>query len=359
MERYSEILGMLEEQSGERNVLINARLRKMAGDIFKKYSVPEFDYLAEMKTIAAMLRKPENYSKVKKLLSFAVKFSGDRNTDTCVMIGAFALALGNPIDVKDDGENAVIYQFVPDNFASKSGISDCGMEELGEIGDWFPIEIKGDMGSLGEKRGVVRNIELKRTPFSDSEIISGGEVGIKRTAKAMKETTQDYLENPKFSEDLDKIEKWCNSILMKKGVHGDRQKYLGTISRELNKPEILRYEKDPLFINNGRLDTHEWLQRPNKSLSDGVADCDCMSILMGCIGGLMGLGVTYRIAKCNPAKKTAYSHVYPILSYPEGVDSLTGENNVICDLVYTKRVGFDGGYGKEPRNFGTMDYKVL
>lgn len=345
---------MLEEQSHEENDLITARLRKMAGDIFKRYNITEFDYKTEIKTISIALQNPQNYRKVKDLLSSTVTFTGDKNVDACVILGAFALALGNPIDVKEDKVgNATLYQFVPEDFASKSGINN----GLNDVGDWIPVEI-GGAGELGNsKKEVVRNIKLNRTPFSNSEVIDSGKDGIRRTAVAMKEMTKDYLNNPKFKEDLEKIEQWCDNVLKKRGVT-NKYEFLGTLAEELTDPGILRYEKDPLQIKNGRLAAHEWLQRPSKSLSDGVADCDCFSLLCGCIGELMGLGVTYRIAKCNPLKKSAYSHVYPILSYSEGVDGFIGEEDVACDLVYTKRIGFDNGYGKEPKNFGKMDFKV-
>lgn len=343
---------LLEKQSSSSsNDVVILAMRTFAGNLFKKNNVDEFDYRTEMQILSNWLSDSANYRKGRELVGKSVQFSGHRDIDDGLIMGSFALALGNPINIQEKDGEVIVEQFVPNDFASKSGMS------MNGIGDWTPLEIEGSFFPGSEDGTIERALKLNRPSRSRQETLECGVGGIKQTALRMKQMTLEYLEDDVFVEDKKKLISWCKNVLRKRGV-GDRGEYLGTIAQELANPKVLRYQKDPVMIKNGRLDSHEWLQVPARTLSSGVGDCDDMTLLVGCIAGLLGLGVSYRIAKCDQ-KSNNYTHVYNIVHYLDGeVDGFAGEQDVVVDLVYMKRL-FGEGFGKEPRQYGAFDIRVL
>lgn len=347
-----ELLLLLEAQSSKpSNNTIIAQMRGLARDVFNSYGIAEFDYRNELNALSQWLSNDKNYNKAKQLVGKSIKLAGNKEDDSQAILGAFALALGNPIKVVGSEENAKVAQFIPTDFASKSGISDTG------IGEWVSLELSNDIGGGGG--ASYRPITLQRDIGGSFETLKGGVEGIKTTALRMKQLTQEYLKStkPSFVSGKNKMCDWAIKVLKRKGI-SDKTKYMGALAEELANPNVVRYQKDPLMLENGKLQSHEFLVLGDRILDIGAEDCDGFTICVGTLAGIMGLGFDYRVAKCNPGSKDQYSHVYNVLHYPESfVDGVTGEKDVVCDIVYMKRLGH-GGYGKEPKNFGTFDVKV-
>lgn len=357
MMRKEQLLGLLEEQSNDpKNDPVIAKMRGLARDIFTHYGIDEFDYKNELQALSFWLSDSKNYNKAFGLAKQSVTLSGNKEDDSQVILGSFALALGNPIKVVEKNGSARIVQYVPTDFASKSGMS--GFDGLGE---WVVLELADSNGSNNYSRNQIpKSIKLTRDIGTTQEVLEHGVGGIKTTALRMKQLTQEYLnhKHPEFVEGRKKVEKWAEGVLRKRNV-SDKSKYFGTLAKELSDPKVIRYEKDPLKIENGQLGSHEWIQTSDRSLSSGLGDCDDVCIVTGTLAGLMGMGVTYRIAKCDARKKNNYTHVYGIFSYPDDeVDGFTGNKDVVVDIVYMKRLE-GSGYGREPKGFGTSDIRVF
>lgn len=351
---------LLEEQSAgsdRDNDVVIGKMRAVAGNLFKRYGVPEFDYQSELETLSHAFSDSENYKKAKKLVGLSVDFTGNDKIDRPLIIGAFALALGNMIRIGGDGNNPIIVQYVQENFAAKSGISD--FEMVDGLGGWVEVGKVSNYWDGHGKVNVEKQINLNRPSRASREEIPLGSDGIKRTAKKMKELTLQYLSDDFFANDRKLLQQWARGVLREKGVT-DREDYMKTFADRLSDPQVIRYEKDPVFLKNGRIESRELLQCPGRVLSYGVADCDCTSLLCGVLAGLCGLGVTYRISACAPQKKNSYSHVYPIIHYGknDGVDGFTDEKDVFVDIVYMKRLSGEG-FGIEPRRFKFFDTRVI
>ena len=353
------VVKLLEEQSAgsdRDNDVVIGKMRAVAGNLFKRYGVPEFDYRSELETLSHAFSDNNNYQKAKKLVGQSVDFTGDDRVDRPVIIGAFALALGNVIKIGGDGNNPIIVQYVEKNFAAKSGISD--FEMMDGLGGWVAVNNSSNYWDGHGKVNVEKQINLNRPSRASREEIPPGSEGIKRTAKKMKALTLQYLSDDFFANDRKLLQNWARGALREKGVT-DREDYMKVFADKLTK--IIRYMKDPTFLRNGQIESREWLQTCGRSIEMGVADCDDFSTCCGILAGLCGLGVTYRIAACAPQKKSSYSHVYPIIHYGEngGLDGFTGEKDVFVDIVYMKRLGDGKGFGAEPRRFKFFDTKVL
>ena len=354
--RKEQLLERLEEQSSTpKNDPVIAKMRGLARDIFTYYGIDEFDYKGELQALSHWLVNNVNYDKGASLVKQSVQLSGNKEDDSQIILGSFALALGNPIKVAEKNGAAKVVQYVPNDFASKSGMSG-----FGGLGEWIVLELSGNGNDYNSKNSISKPIVLTRDIGTTQEILEHGIGGIKTTALRMKQLTQEYLnhKDSRFVEGREKVEKWAENILKKRNIN-DRSKYLGTLAKELSDPRILRYEKDPLKIDGGQLGSHEWLQTCDRSLSSGLGDCDDFSICIGTLAGLMGMGVTYRVAKCDPRKKNNYTHVYGIIHYPDGeMDGFVNDKNVVVDVVYMKRLK-GSGYGREPKGFGVADIRVL
>jgi len=364
----SIILEKLNQQShNSRNDPYIGRMRTLAGDIFKENGVPEFDYKKELEVLCNWLGIEENYEMAHELVGKTVGLTGDRDIDDQVISGAFAMCLGNPVGVvSDELGGAAIYHYVPDDFASKSGIS--GIYDVG-LGGWFPMSIGNDGGINGKRRKAYKPFQLTRKSLGNREVLDGGEAGIKKTATRMVEMTNQYVRDKKFAEDRKKLSDWIKKVLQLNNVGGDKSKHLAAIAGVLTNPQIVRYQKDPVMLKMDekdgkiKLSSHEWLVAPARTLESGIADCDDFTLVIGTVAQMLGLDVEYRIAKCNPGNKNAYSHVYNVIGYPAGrVDGLTGEDRVVVDIVYMKRLrdgnNYMKAYGKEPKTYGAMDYQV-
>lgn len=357
--RKEQLLGLLEDQSNNpKNDSVIAKMRGLARDVFNHYGVNEFDYKNELQALSAWLSDNKNYNKAFGLVNQSVVLSGDKENDGQVILGSFALALGNPVKVVEKNGSAKVVQYVPNDFASKSG-----MAGFSGLGDWIVLELVGnDNDNNYSKNRIHKPITLARDIGTKQEILEHGVGGIKTTALRMKQLTQEYLNSNKsdFVEGKKKLTKWAENIITKKGVKNSPNKYMGTIANELARPEVVRYQKDPLMIDkNGKLQSHEFLVLGDRILDIGAEDCDGFSICVGTFAGLMGLGLEYEIAKCDPRNPDNFTHVYDIINYPDGmIDGFTGTQEVTCDIVYQKRLG-GNGYGKQPKNFGTMRIKVL
>lgn len=360
------ILEKLNQQSHNRkNDPYIGRMRALAGDIFKENGVPEFDYKKELETLCDWLGNDRNYDIAYDLVSKTVNLTGDPEIDDQVIAGAFALSLGNPVNVVSDELGASVYHYVPDDFASKSGIS--GIYDVG-LGGWYAMDINSGSYS-GKKRKAYKPFELSRKSLGNREVLDGGEAGIKRTATRMVEMTNQYVKDKKFAEDRKKLSDWIKKVLKLNNVENDKRKYLAAISGVLTNPQIVRYQKDPVMLKRDekdgkiKLSSHEWLVAPARTLEQGIADCDDFTLVLGTVATMLGLGVDYRIAKCNPGNKNAYSHVYNVMHYPSGLtDGLTGDDSIVVDIVYMKRMRngnkYMKAYGKEPKTYGTMDFSV-
>lgn len=356
--RKEQLLERLEEQSNDpKNDPIIAKMRGLARDIFTYYGIDEFDYKNELQALSSWLSNSKNYDKTFSLVKQSVTLNRNKEDDSQIILGSFALALGNPIKVVEKNGSARIVQYVPTDFASKSGMS--GFNGLGE---WIVLELSGNNdGNNYGKNQVHKPITLTRDIGTTQEILEHGVGGIKTTALRMKQLTQEYLssDKPEFIEGKKRLTKWAENVITKKGVKNSPNKYMGMIAGELAKPEVIRYQKDPLKIEKGKLSSHEWLTLADRALFDfRCEDCDGLSICVATFAGLMGLGLEYEIAKCDPKNPNNFTHVYNIINYPDGmVDGFTGTNEVTCDIVYQKRLG-GSGYGKRPKNYGTMRIKV-
>lgn len=358
MNKQQLIQALADQSSNPNNDVIITKMRGLASSVFNSRNVEEFDYKGELQALSSWLSNSANYNKAASLIGKSVKLSGNKEDDSKVILGSFALSLGNPIKVIEKNGVAQVVQFIPDDFASKSGISDSGMWGLG---GWVALELSGESGgSRGDFSKVSKPIKLNREIGTSQEVLACGTAGIKTTAQRMKQLTQEYLSSDTFRDGRNKLIKWAEGVIKKNNVVNQPDKYLGVIANEISKPKVFRYEKDPLMVDkNGKNLSHEWLQTPDRSLELGVGDCDDESIFMSSIAGLMGLGASYRISKCNPHRKQDYSHVYSIIHYPDGhVDGYTGEQNVIVDTVYQKRMK-GSGYGVEPKHYGSFDIRVL
>ena len=350
---------LLEEQSAgsdRDNDVVIGKMRAVAGNLFKRYGVPEFDYQSELETLSHAFSNDENYKKAKKLVGQSVDFTGDDRVDRPLIIGAFALALGNVIKIGGDGNNPIIVQYVEKNFAAKSGISD--FQIVDGLGGWVAVGAESNYWDGHGKVNVEKQINLNRPSRANREEIPPGSDGIKRTAKKMKELTLQYLQDDFFANDRKLLRNWAQGVLKEKGVT-DREDYMKAFADRLSDPLVVRYEKDPVFLKNGRIESRELLQLPSRVLSYGVADCDCTSLLCGALAGLCGLGVTYRIAACAP-NKSGYTHVYCIINYDGSgvIDGFIGTKDVFVDIVYQKRLK-GKGYGIEPKQHKFFDTKVL
>ena len=349
---------LLEEQSAgsdRDNDVVIGKMRAVAGNLFKRYGVPEFDYQSELEILSHAFSDDENYRKAKKLVGLSVDFTGDDRVDRPLIIGVFALALGNVIRIGGDGNNPIIVQYVEKNFAAKSGISD--FQIVDGLGGWVAVKNSSNYWNGHGKVNVEKQINLNRPSRASREEIPPGSEGIKRTAKKMKELTIQYLGDDFFKEDRRLLQNWARGVLKEKGVT-DREDYMKAFADKLVK--VVRYMKDPTFLRNGQIESREWLQAPGRSISMQISDCDDFSTCVGVLAGLCGLGVTYRISACAPQKKNSYSHVYPILHYGEngGLDGFTGKKDVFVDIVYMKRLN-GGGFGSEPKRFKFFDTRVL
>ncbi len=357
MNKQQLIQALAEQSSNPNNDVVITKMRGLASSVFNSRNVEEFDYKGELQSLSNWLSNSVNYNKAASLIGKSVRLNGNKEDDSQVILGGFALSLGNPIKVIEKNGVAKVVQFIPDDFASKSGISDSGMWGLG---GWVALELSGEYDGNSNTSKVSKPIKLNREIGTSQEILACGTAGIKTTAQRMKQLTNEYLASDTFRDGRNKLIKWAEGVVKKNNVVGHPTKYLGVIANEISKPKVFRYEKDPLMIDkNGKLSSHEWLQTPDRSLELGVGDCDDEAIFMSSIAGLMGLGTSYRISKCNPQRKQDYSHVYSIIHYPEGtVDGYTGEQNVIVDTVYQKRMK-GSGYGIEPKHYGSFDIRVI
>lgn len=352
---------LLEEQSAgstKDNDVVIGKMRAVAGSLFKRYGVPEFDYQSELETLSHAFSNDENYGKAKKLVGLSVDFTGDDLVDRPLIIGAFALALGNVIRIGGDGNNPIIVQYVQKDFASKSGISD--FEIVDGLGGWVVVGAKSNYWDGYGGINIKKQINLDRPSRASREEIPLGSEGIKRTAKKMKSLTLQYLQDDFFANDRKLLRNWARDVLKRKGVT-DKSDYMKTLADELSNPLVVRYMKDPFFLRRGVVESKEFLTVPGKLLDVGAGDCDCMTNFISCISAMCGLGVTIRIAGCNQLRKKSYSHVYNLLHYNNengtgGVDGFTGEKDVFVDIVYQKRGGI---YGKEPRRFIFFDTRVI
>ena len=348
---------LLEEQSAgsdRDNDVVIGKMRAVAGNLFKRYGVPEFDYQSELETLSHAFSDDENYRKAKKLVGLSVDFTGDDRIDRPVIIGAFALALGNVIRIGGDGNNPIIVQYVEKNFAAKSGISN--FEMIDGLGSWVVV---GGSSNYWDGYGgidVEKQVNLNRVSNANREEIQSGSKGIETTAKKMKSVTQQYLSDDYFAKDRKLLHDWARNVLKKKNVT-DREDYMKVFADKLTDKNVVRYMKDPLYLEKGRIDSREWLQVPGRILDYGIGDCDDLSLCIGLLAGLSGLGLTYRVAGCAPKKPNAFSHVYDIVHYGnDGVDGFTGSKDVVIDIVYQKR---GGTFGKEPKKFKFFDTRVL
>ena len=355
---------LLEEQSAgsdRDNDVVIGKMRAVAGNLFKRYGVPEFDYQSELETLSHAFSDDENYRKAKKLVGLSVDFTGDDRVDRPLIIGAFALALGNVIRIGGDGNNPIIVQYVQKDFAAKSGISD--FEIMDGLGGWVAVGNSSNYWDGHGKVNVEKQINLNRPSRANREEIPPGSEGIKRTAKKMKSLTLQYLQDDFFANDRKLLRNWAKDVLKRKDVT-DRGDYMKAFADQLSDPNCVRYIKDPTFLRAGQIESREWLQIPSKTLNVGCADCDDLCLVISSLALMCGLGVTIRIAGCNPSRRTSYSHVYNLLHYNNengtgGVDGFTGEKDVFVDVVYQKRLGRGKGYGIEPRRFIFFDTKVL
>lgn len=355
---------LLERQSAgsdRDNDVVIGKMRAVAGNLFKRYGVPEFDYQSELETLSHAFSDDENYRKAKKLVGLSVDFTGDDRVDRPLIIGAFALALGNVIRIGGDGNNPIIVQYVQKDFAAKSGISD--FEIVDGLGGWVAIGNSSNYWDGHGKVNVEKQINLDRPSRANREEIPPGSAGIKRTAKKMKDLTLQYLSDSYFENDRRLLQNWARGVLKEKGVT-DREDYMKTFADRLSDPLVVRYMKDPTYLYKNAIQSKEFLTVPGKLLDVGAGDCDCMTNFISCIAGMCGLGVTIRVAGCNPSRRTSYSHVYNLLHYNNengtgGVDGFTGEKNVFVDVVYQKRLGKGKGYGMEPRRFIFFDTKII
>ena len=124
---------LLEEQSSgsdRDNDVVIGKMRAVAGNLFKRYNVPEFDYQSELETLSHALSDEDNYIKAKNFVGKSVDFTGDDLVDRPVIIGAFALALGNNIRIGGNIDNPFIVQYIEKDFAAKSGISNFEMVKV-------------------------------------------------------------------------------------------------------------------------------------------------------------------------------------------------------------------------------------
>lgn len=352
------VVKLLEEQSSgsdRDNDVVIGKMRAVAGNLFKRYGVPEFDYQSELETLSHALSDDENYRKTKKLVGLSVDFTGDDRVDRPVIIGAFALALGNIIRIGGDANNPIIIQYVQKDFAAKSGISD--FEIMDGLGGWVAVGNSSNYWDGQGRFNVEKQINLNRPSKANREEIPPGTEGIKRTAKKMKALTLQYLNDDFFANDRRLLKNWANGVLREKGVT-DRKDYMKAFADELSDPNCVRYVKDPTFLRKGIIESREWLQVPGRTILDQkIGDCDCLSLCLGSLGLLSGLGLTYRISACAIQKPDSYSHVYDILHYGNdgGVDGFTGSRDVVIDIVYQKR---GGAFGKEPKKFKFFDTRV-
>lgn len=357
-----QLLERLEEQSNNpKNDPIIGRIKELSRDISNYYRVDEFDYKGELQALSDWLSNADNYNKTFNLLKKSVRLSGNNEDDSQIILGSFALALGNPIKVVEKNGSARVVQFLPNDFASKSGMTDYCVSGYG-LGDWVVLELSGNFNNSGKKGSVYKPITLARNISTNVETLAYGVSGIKTTAIRMKQMTNEYLghQHSDYVKGRKAVEMWAEKILKEKNVHNDRSKYLGIIANKLSDPQVIRYQKDPLKIEKGKLESHEWIQTVDRTLKSGCGDCDDFSLAMGGFVGLMReIGLTYRLGKCDPKKQNNFTHVYNVFHYPNGeTDGYTGVQNVVCDIVYMKRLG-GSGYGKEPKNFGVSDIRVL
>ena len=351
---------LLEEQSAgsdRDNDVVIGEMRKVVGSLFRRYGVPEFDYQSELETLSHALSDSENYRKAKKLVGRSVDFTGDDRIDRPLIIGAFALALGNVIKIGGNGNNPVIVQYVEKNFAAKSGISD--FQIVDGLGGWVAVNNFSNYWDGRGKVNVEKQINLNRPSKASREEIPPGSEGIERTAKKMKSLTLQYLQDDFFANDRKLLRNWAKDVLKKKGVT-DREDYMKAFADQLSSPNCVRYIKDPTFLRAGQIESREWLQIPSKTLDVGCADCDDLCLVISSLALMSGLGVTIRVAGCNPAKKNSFSHVYSIINYGNdgGLDGFTGTKDVVIDVVYQKRMQ-GKGYGIEPKKFKFFDTRVL
>src|SRR3990167_8830755 len=213
---------LLEEQSSgsdRDNDVVIGKMRTVAGNLFKRYNVPEFDYQSELETLSHALSDEDNYIKAKNLVGKSVDFIGDDRVDRPVIIGAFALALGNIIRIGGDSNNPIIVQYVEKNFAAKSGISD--FETISDLGGWVAVGNSNSSSSYWSGFGgvdVKKQIDLNRPSRANREEIPAGSEGIKRTAKKMKELTLQYLQDDFFANDRKLLRNWAKDVLRRKGV---------------------------------------------------------------------------------------------------------------------------------------------
>lgn len=344
---------LLEKQSNNpKNDVSIGKMRALSGKIFKQYDVKEFDYNSELVTLGQWLSNSKNYETARELVGKTVNLTGDYEFDDQVILGSFALSLGNIIRVDTVDDLPVVLQYIPKDFASKSGMG----YSLGD-GNWVALRVE-NRNEKPKLQKYTKPVNLNRESFAAQEILACGDAGIRTTAKRMQDITKEYLTKNTFRDDRARISNWAKSVLSFKGS-SDKSKYLGILATTISNPQVIRYEKDPLCIQNGKLQSHEWLVVPGRTLESGVADCDDFTLLIGCLAGLMGLNVTYRIAGCDPKKPNSFSHVYPIVSYPKNsLDGIVNSEDVFVDIVYQKRIG-DSAYGKEPRKFRYFDIKVI
>jgi len=349
---------LLEEQSSgsdRDNDVVIGKMRAVTGNLFKRYNVPEFDYQSELETLSHALSDEDNYIKARNLVGKSVDFTDDDRVDRPVIIGAFALALGNNIRIGGNIDNPFIVQYIEKDFAAKSGISN--FEMVDGLGSWVVV---GKSSSYWDGYGgidVEKQINLNRTSNANREEIHSGSKGIETTAKKMKSITQQYLSDDYFANDRKLLHGWARNVLREKGV-SNRGNYMKVFADKLTDKNVVRYMKDPLYLKHERIDSREWLQVPGRILDYGIGDCDDLSLCIGLLAGLSGLGLTYRVAGCAPKKPKAYSHVYDIIHYGNsgGVDGFTGSKDVVIDIVYQKR---GGTFGKEPKKFKFFDTRVL
>src|SRR3990167_10549981 len=105
MNNKQTVAKLLEEQSAgsdKDNDILIGKMRAVTGNLFKRYNVPEFDYQSELETLSHALSDEDNYIKARNLVGKSVDFTDDDRVDRPVIIGAFALALGNIIRVGGD-----------------------------------------------------------------------------------------------------------------------------------------------------------------------------------------------------------------------------------------------------------------
>lgn len=372
--RKEQLLERLEEQSNNpRNDPVIGRIKELSRDISNYYGIDEFDYKGELQALSNWLSNVDNYNKTFNLIKKSVKLSGNDEDDSQIILGSFALALGNPVKVIEKNGSAKVVQFIPNDFASKSGMSDyCvpsyGLSGFCGLGDWVVLELSGNFNNSNKKGSVYKPITLARDISTNVETLAYGVSGIKTTANRMKQMTNEYLEHnhPDYVNGRKAVEKWAEEVLRERNVWDNKSKYLGTLANKLSDSKVVRYQKDPLKIEKGKLESHEWIQTVDRTLKSGCGDCDDLSLAMGGFVGLMGekgkdnaIGLTYRLGKCDPKKQNSFTHVYNVFHYPDGeVDGYTGTQDVVCDIVYQKRLG-GKGYGREPKGFGVADIRVL